>query len=225
VIPAEPEKEREVGDALRNLIGREEQLGTVLQLGACEGRRVGVVDSRQPTHDLGECLVSSLLLVWQTAPAEDATTVRGDERGDLSAKARLADAGSPEQGDEVRSRVHHRLPPRGSDDFELALPAHERTDRRRELDGIRAGPDDEPRLNRFCFPPGAHRRPRFVVDDLPCRSERRVTDEDTASRCMRLEPRGRVHDVAQRERITRGELADPYHRLSGVDGRARGEPK
>ncbi len=68
------------------------------------------------------------------------------------------------------------------------------------------------------LPLGDHRLGRLVLDRIPRRDVRLLADDDTVHRRGRLQPCGRVHDVARDHRLAeRGTRPEGDDRLAGVD--------
>ena len=80
VVDTQPEQERQVAEGVGRFVIRYQLDDCGLELRTCDVRRIGLEDPGRLVHDAGERLIAGLLLVGQTATAEDAAAALRDER-------------------------------------------------------------------------------------------------------------------------------------------------
>ena len=114
-------------DVRRDLLGAlaDEAGDGFLELAERHRNRVGVEDSGDLHHLLGERLVPASGAVGQGAPLDDAGAVR-DLAQELVGEPGLPDPGNTEDGDEVRAPLLERPRPGDLDRAQLGGSAHER---------------------------------------------------------------------------------------------------
>ena len=221
LVSAQPEQEAEVAARLLRLRLRQHLADQPAQLLARGVGRIGVEDPGSAANEVRKPLVPGLPAVGQAAPAEDAAAVSLDERGDLAAEPRLADARRAEERHELRSLLGRRPVPERVDEVELAVPADERVRGDRPLGRRKRRLDGEPRLDRLRLPLRLHGLERLVPDDVARGAMRLGSDDQPPGGRRRLQPRRGVDDVAGRERLPRVLRADRDDRLARVDGGPR----
>ena len=135
-------------------------------------------------------------------PRRTPPSLRLDERSDLATEPRLADPGRAEHGDDLRPPLADRLLPERADDVELPAASDERDDGRPALAVVRGGLSDHPGCEGLTLALDLQRRDGLEDEGVACRAVRLVAGEQAPCRRMRLEPRGRVDDVAHRDGLT-----------------------
>src|SRR5439155_16762396 len=151
-------------------------------------------------HDLGHGPEADALAVGQATPLPPADQLRHllDDPQELEGETALADPGHPDERDELRFALLARADEGGDERFQLAVPAHERG--APELADVRA----QARPGRDRLPDGqwldlardADGLRLLVVDRAFRRPVGGLVDEDPVGSRPRLQPRGRVDDVA-----------------------------
>jgi hypothetical protein len=171
-------------------------------------------------HLFGECSVARLAVRKASAP-DRAATHGLDPFDDLRRDSRLADPGRSDDRDQVGPELGHGPLPDRIQQAQLASAADQRRRRRRPFGRRADRPDREPRLDGVALALGLDGLELAVADHLSRRAVRLLADHQPAGRRRGLQPRGGVHDVAQRERragLRSG--SDGDHGLARVDGRA-----
>jgi hypothetical protein len=183
-------------------------------------RGVRLEDPRHRVYLFGEGAVARLAVRQASSPDRAAT--RGlDPSCDLRRDPRLADAGRSDDRDQVGPELGHGALPDGFQEAQLAAAADERRRRRRPFGRRADRRDREPRLDRVALALGLDGLELAVADHVSRRPVRLLADHQPACRRRGLQPRGGVHDVAQRERHARLRSgSDGDHGLARVDGRA-----
>ena len=193
--------------------------------------RVGLVrleDSRLRLHDLAERPVAQPLPVRERAPLPppDQLLVAVDDLEHLRDEPALADARDADERDELRRELAPRALQRVHERSQLPLTADERRaqaigDVVAEACARRDGLPDRDRLGLALGLDGLR---LAVLDDIPRRPIRGVSDEDAVDRRGRLHPRRGVDDVAGDHRLALGRpRAEGDERLARVHGRAKVE--
>jgi hypothetical protein len=223
VAGAKAEQEPEMTLRLCDFSRGQDLLDGTTQLRARDFRRIRVEDAARRPNDLRESLVARLPSIRQATAAQGLTAALGHKRLGLAAESRLPNARWAEQGHQVRAPLLPCARPQRTDHLELAVPADQGMSRDRALGGGSTRLDREPCGHRLGLSLGPNRFQRLVADHVARRLMGEVPDDQPSGRGCRLEPRGRVDDIADRQSLSRPVAADRDHRISGVDSRTGGE--
>ena len=191
-------------------------------------RRVGVEDAGLGLHDVGQRGVGHVLAERRAAPDPPGDRLVQQPPGvlvQLADEAALADAGVPENGDELRRTVAQRPVQRVDQQAQLVGTVHQRAGVHVpvRVGALQRG-DRQPHLRGAGPPAQGHGRLFLVADRGTGRRVRRAAHEYSAGRRHRLQPGGGVHHVAGDDRlppVARGGEVD--QRLTG--GHAHAEPE
>src|SRR5213078_5082222 len=105
-----------------------------------------------------------------------------DERRELAAEPRLADARRSDERDEMRTPLGDTAPPDRLEQLELAIPADQRRGAERAICGGRRRLHGQPCFDRIGLALRLHRIERLVANRLTSRAIRLGTDDDTPTR-------------------------------------------
>ena len=186
--------------------------------------------------DAGEVLdlhrkraVRAALAIRQAAAAHDATLPRRNALRELRREPRLADARRAEDRDEVRAALELDAVPRGVEETDLPVASDERRAREVALAGGDCRCHRAPRGDRSGLALRCHRLGRLVLDRCARGQVRLRADDDFADRCVLLQPRRGVHDVAcdhrlavRRPRRERHDRVARVHRAADAELELRG---
>ena len=196
-------------------IGYGEPLALGPQLRQHHVRLVVLEDACELLDLRGEGAVGARLAVGQAAAAHGAPAACRHDPAELGREPRLADAGWPEHGDQVRRPRGCPLP----DALEHGQLAHA-TDELGAWPAVPAGHAlGQPHLDRQLLALGQYRLGNGIVDQPVRAAVRFGADQHTARGGGGLQARGGVDDVARHHRLSPlGPGADGDQRLAGIDG-------
>ena len=141
---------------------------------------------------------------------------------ELLDEPRLALAGAGDQRRESRGMCAPNIGQRRVERLQLAMPAHEWSSVQTRVPDIASQSNGLPDGYRARLPLRQHGLGLAVLDDVLGRPVRLLADDDPVHRSRRLQPRGRVDDVARGHRLAHGRFrADAHERLAGVHGNSQ----